>query len=173
MPSFPTFSISKFERNARKPMYPLMHLFYRVVKTRYSQLKGGQQYWKSHFTIGDSFPTLVDSFMENIQLPIELLKRMVSVSSTTNSCCLQTPESRIHFLWYGIQVDFWFLLLISNATFSRSIPLWTKITKQMRTTELNEFNKCVLILHTLYYITLHYITGNPECSSRYSKDWQL
>lgn len=108
MPSFPTFSISKFERNAPKPMYPLMHLFYRVVKTRYSQLKGGQRSWKSHFTIGDSFPTLVDSFMENIQLPIELLKRMVSVSSTTNSCCLQTPESRIHLslIWDSS----WFLI---------------------------------------------------------------
>ena len=25
----------------------------------------------------------------------------------------------------------------------------------------------------LHYITLHCITGNPECSSRHSKDWQL
>lgn len=86
----------KIWKGSPKPMYALMHLFYRVVKTHYSQLKGGQRYWKSHSTIGDSFPTLVDSFMENIQLPIELLKRMVSVNSTTNSCCLQTPESRIH-----------------------------------------------------------------------------
>ena len=70
MPSFPIFSISKFGRDSPKPMCPLMHLFYRVLKTRCSQLKGGQRYWKSHSTIGDSFPTLVDSFMENIQLPI-------------------------------------------------------------------------------------------------------